>query len=405
MIHAGDTGDVACDHYHRWAEDIALMRALGLTAYRFSVSWSRIMPTGRGRANQAGLSFYERLVDGLLASNIQPVLTLFHWDLPADLDDHGGWLNRDSAAWFAEYAAALVRALDDRVTLWVTMNEPWVIADGGYLHGVLAPGHRSRFEAPRVTHNLLRAHAAAVTAYRSLGRHQIGIVVNLEPQYPASDRPTDRAAAVRADAYMNRHYLDPLLRGTYPRELHEIFAEAWPPSADAEASALAVPIDFLGVNYYTRKVVRARHSQYPTGAAQVRQPRAAHTEMDWEVYPAGLTDVLCWIRERYGPIPLYVTENGAAFYDPPRAEAGVVDDPLRVSYYRTHLAAVADALAAGVDVRGYFAWSLLDNFEWSHGYSKRFGLIHVDFATQQRTLKASAAYYRDVIAQSAVEDD
>lgn len=358
------------------------------------------MPTGRGRVNRAGLSFYERLVDGLLASNIQPVLTLFHWDLPADLDDRGGWLNRDCAEWFAEYAAVLVRALDDRVALWVTINEPWVIADGGYLHGVLAPGHRSRFEAPRVTHNLLRANAATVAAYRSLGRHEIGLVVNLEPQYPASDRPTDRAAAARADAYMNRQYLDPLLRGMYPEELREIFAEAWPETADAEASTLRAPIDFLGVNYYTRKVVRARRSHYPTGAASVRQPRGAHTEMDWEVYPAGLTDVLSWIRERYGPVPLYVTENGAAFYDPPLAAATGVEDPLRVSYYRTHLGAVADALAAGVDVRGYFAWSLLDNFEWSYGYSKRFGLIHVDFTTQQRTLKASAAYYRDVIAQA-----
>ena len=197
------------------------------------------MPTGRGRVNRAGLSFYERLVDGLLASNIQPVLTLFHWDLPADLDDRGGWLNRDSAEWFAEYAAVLVRALDDRVPLWVTINEPWVIADGGYLRGVLAPGHRSRFEAPRVTHNLLRAHAAAVMAYRSLGRHHIGIVVNLEPQYPATDRPTDRAAAARADAYMNRHYLDPVLLGAYPEELREIFADAWPETADAEASAIS----------------------------------------------------------------------------------------------------------------------------------------------------------------------
>lgn len=362
------------------------------------------MPTGRGRVNRAGLSFYERLVDGLLASNIQPVLTLFHWDLPADLEDRGGWLNRDCAEWFAEYAAVLVRALDDRVPLWVTINEPWVIADGGYLRGVLAPGHRSRFEAPRVAHNLLRAHAAAVTAYRSLGRHHIGIVVNLEPQYPATDRPTDRAAAERADAYMNRQYLDPLLMGAYPEELREIFADAWPETADTEALAVAVPIDFLGVNYYTRKVVRARRGAYPTGAAPVRQPHAAHTEMDWEVYPAGLTDVLSWIRERYGSIPLYVTENGAAFYDPPRAEGGVVDDPLRVSYYRTHLRAVADAIAAGVDVRGYFAWSLLDNFEWNHGYSKRFGLIHVDYATQMRTLKASAASYRDIIAQSGIPD-
>lgn len=393
----GDTGDTACDHYRLWSRDIALMRALGLTAYRFSVSWSRIMPAGRGRVNPAGLAFYERLVDGLLASNIQPVATLYHWDLPADLDDHGGWLNRDSAAWFADYLTAVVRALDDRVTLWATLNEPWVVADPGYLRGVLAPGHRGAFEAPRVTHNLLRAHAAGVAAYRSVGRHRIGIVVNLEPQYAASSRAADREAATRADAYLNRQYLDPLFFGTYPDEIVAMFGEAWPAAASAEAHALRTPMDFLGVNYYSRKVVRADRRHFPTRAAPVRQRRAPHTDMGWEVYPAGLTDVLCQVRDRYGTIPLYITENGAAYPDPDVAVDDRVEDPLRVDYYRGHLAAASDALRAGVDLRGYFAWSLLDNFEWSYGYSKRFGLVHVDFATQRRTLKASAEFYRGVI--------
>jgi beta-glucosidase len=396
-VHNGETGDIACDHYHRWSEDIALMRDLGLTAYRFSVSWSRVMPTGRGRVNAAGLSFYERLVDELLASNIQPVLTLFHWDLPADLDDRGGWLNPDSASWFADYARTLARALDDRVALWVTFNEPGIVADAGYLRGLFAPGHRSRFEAPRATHNLLRAHAAAVAAYRSVGRHQIGIVVNLEPQYAASATPADQAAAARANAYANRYYLDPLLLGSYPDEVREMFGEAWPDAASVESPTLRVPFDFLGVNYYSRRVVRANRHGYPTGTRALRQPGRVHTEMGWEVYPAGLTDILCWVRDRYGTIPVYITENGAAFDDPPTAKRGRVNDPLRVRYYRSHLRAALDAVRAGVDLRGYFAWSLLDNFEWTHGYSKRFGLIHVDFATQQRTMKASGEFFRDVI--------
>jgi beta-glucosidase len=397
MVRNGDTGDVACDHYHRWREDVALMRALGLTAYRFSVSWSRIMPTGRGRANAAGLSFYERLVDELLASNIQPLVTLFHWDLPADLDDRGGWLNPDCASWFAEYAAVLVGALDDRVRLWATINEPWVVADVGYLRGVHAPGHRNRFEAPRVTHNLLRAHAAAVAAYRSVGRHEIGLVVNLEPQHPASDRPADQAAAARADAYLNRQYLDPIFFGSYPDDVSAMFGAAWPDIAAADVTALRAPIDFLGVNYYSRRVVRADRRRFPTGAAPVAPRQAPHTEMGWEVYPAGLAEVLRWVRDRYGSIPLYVTENGAAVSDPPTALGGRIDDPLRVEYYRGHLRAALDALHSGVDLRGYFAWSLLDNFEWSYGYSKRFGLVHVDFASQQRTRKASAEFYADVI--------
>jgi beta-glucosidase len=402
MVRGGDTGDVACDHYHRWPEDIALMRALGLTAYRFSVSWSRIMPTGRGRVNAAGLSFYERLVDGLLASNIQPLVTLFHWDLPADLDDRGGWSNPDCAQWFADYTAALVARLDDRVRLWATLNEPWVVADGGYLHGALAPGHRNAFEAPRVTHNLLRAHAAAVAAYRSLGRHEIGLVVNLEPQFAASSRAADRAAMLRADAYLNRQYLDPLLLGEYPDELREMFGAAWPDLAAADVATLRTPIDFLGVNYYSRRVVRADARSYPTGARAVRQRGAEHTAIGWEVYPAGLTDVLCWVRDRYGAIPLYVTENGAAFADPRRPVRGVIADRRRVEYLRTHLLATRTAMRRGVDVRGYFAWSLLDNFEWSYGYSKRFGLVHVDFASQRRTLKASATFYAEVIREGRV---
>lgn len=371
------------------------MADLGLKAYRFSISWSRVLPSGRGKVNPRGLAFYERLVDALLEKGIRPFATIFHWDLPAALEDRGGWLNPDVADWFAEYAGALFRALDDRVTLWATLNEPWVVTDGGYLHGVLAPGHRSPFEAAIASHNLLRAHAAAVAEYRARGRHAIGLVVNLEPKHAASSSPRDRAAALRADVYMNRQYLDPVFRGRYPKELAAIFGEAWPrPSPDV--SGVALPLDFLGVNYYTRGLVRHDPGVPHLSAARVRRPRRLHTETHWEVYPAGLTESLLWVRRRYGDIPMYVTENGAAFYDPPASE-DLVADGLRVRYLREHLLAAQRALEAGVDLRGYFVWSLLDNFEWSHGYSKRFGIVHVDYRTQQRTPKASALLYAEVI--------
>ena len=398
--HQGETGDVACDHYRRWREDVALMAELGLGAYRFSVSWSRVFPEGTGRVNQAGLDFYARLVDALLERGIRPAPTLYHWDLPAALDDRGGWTNPDVADWFAAYASTLFRALGDRVPMWSTLNEPWVVMNAGYLHGDHAPGHRSPFEAARVTHNLLRAHAAAVRAYRAEARQRIGLVVNLEPKYPASDAPEDVAATARADAYMNRQYLDPVFLGRYPEELREVFGEAWPDFPAAEVEALREPVDFLGINYYKRAVVRHDPGDFPVREGPVRQPRHTHTELGWEVWAQGLEDVLVWVRERYGEVPLYVTENGAAFYDPPVAEGEVVEDPLRVAYYREHLRAALRAVGRGVDLRGYFAWSLLDNYEWSAGYSKRFGLFHVDFETQQRTPKRSARFYREVIRTS-----
>jgi beta-glucosidase len=392
----GDTGDLACDHYHRYREDVALMGELGLNAYRFSTSWSRVLPEGRGRVNAPGLAFYERLVDALLEQGIQPMLTLYHWDLPAALDRLGGWLNPDSAHWFADYAHLLFRTLDDRVKLWVTVNEPWVVVDGGYLHGVLAPGQRNLFAAPRASHNLLRAHAAAVQVYRAAGRHQIGLVVNLEPKYPATESAEDFAATMRADAYWNRQYLDPVFLGVYPPELAEIFGAAWPAFPAADLDLIRQPLDFLGVNYYSRQVVQHDPGDWPLQAARIRQPRQTYTSLDWEVYPQGLTDILEWVARRYGPLPLYITENGAAFYDSPQTE-GLVDDPLRQRYLRDHLRAALEARRQGVDLRGYFAWSLLDNFEWAYGYTPRFGLTHVDYATQQRTIKASGRFYAEVI--------
>lgn len=405
MTTNGDTGDVACDHYRRYADDVALMAELGMQAYRFSVSWSRVLPTGRGAVNRAGLDFYDRLVDALCAKGISPQVTLFHWDLPAALDDLGGWLNRDIAGWFADYAEVMFRKLDDRVARWVTLNEPWVVSDGGYLHGALAPGHRSRFEGPIASHNLMRAHGAAVQRYREIGAKEIGLVVNLEPQVAASADPADVAAANRVDAYMNRQYLDPALLGSYPPEMTEIFGEAWPAWPAEDLALIQQPIDFIGVNYYTRGVKRDDAKGY-LRAALVKQPNSTYTETAWEVFPSAFTDILVWVHERYGGLPIYVMENGAAFYDPPVAEAGRVRDPLRVSYLRSHLRAARDAIARGVDLRGYMVWSLLDNLEWSLGFSKRFGIVHVDFETQTRTPKDSARYYAKVIAShGAVLDD
>ena len=393
----GDHGDIACDHYRRWRDDLSLMRELGLSAYRFSISWSRILPAGTGTVNERGLDFYRRLVDGLLEAGIAPNVTLFHWDLPAALDDRGGWLNRDAGDWFADYARVMFKALGDRVPMWATLNEPWVVTDGGYLHGLLAPGHRNLYEAPIATHNLMRAHGAAVQAYRAEAKRAIGLVVNLEPKYPASDSENDLLATRQADAYMNRQYLDAACFGTYPEELREIFGDAWPEWPEADMAAIKQPIDFIGINYYTRNVTERWPLSLPLRAHGARQQHAIYTETGWEVHAASLTRVLVWVKERYGNIPLYVTENGAAFYDPPMAIDGRIDDPLRVHYYREHLRAVAEAMRQGVDLRGYFAWSLLDNFEWSHGYSKRFGIIHVDYETQARTIKTSGRFYADVI--------
>jgi beta-glucosidase len=394
------TGDVACDHYRRYKEDVGLMRELGTNAYRFSVSWSRIFPEGTGSVNKKGIDFYSRLVDELLDKGIKPNCTLYHWDLPEALDNRGGWLNRDIADWFADYATTMFDALGDRVEMWSTLNEPWVVTDGGYLHGVLAPGHANFFEAPLASHNLMRSHGMGVERFRSskaAKKGKIGIAVNLEPKYPASQSPEDLEATRRADAYMNRQYLDPVFLGHYPKELTEIFGEAWPEWPDADMRLIRQPIDFLGINYYTRNVTRYYRDILPLRSKGVPQVDAVTTQTDWEVFPEALTRVLLWVTERYGKVPIYITENGAAFYDPPTPLDGRVEDPLRVEYYRQHLRAAHDAMSKGVDLRGYFAWSLLDNYEWALGYSKRFGIIHVDYSTQKRTIKSSGRYYAEVI--------
>lgn len=395
MTANGETGDIACDHYRRYRDDVALMRELGLTAYRFSIAWSRVLPDGTGRVNEKGLDFYRRLVDELRTNNIQPLATLFHWDLPAALDDRGGWVNRDMADWFAEYAQVCFRALDDRNPIWATLNEPWVVTDGGYLHGPLAPGHRSVFETPLAAHNLLRAHGAAVAAYRAVGKNPIGIVVNLEPKYPATNSAEDGDATKRADAYMNRQYLDPIFFGKYPEELVKMYGEAWPDFPAADFALISQKIDFVGLNYYKRGVVKNDPEKVIERASNIN-PIGTYTTTDWEVHAPSLIDVLVWMHERYNKPPIYITENGAAFYDPPRA-GDLVEDTLRVRYLREHLTAAREAIRRGVDLRGYCAWSLFDNFEWALGYAKRFGIIHVDFETLQRTIKASGRFYGEVI--------
>jgi beta-glucosidase len=394
------TGDVACDHYRRYKDDVGIMSELGLNSYRFSIAWGRIFPEGTGAVNKKGIDFYSRLVDALLEKGIKPNATLYHWDLPEALDDRGGWLNRDISNWFCDYAVTMFDALGDRVEMWSTLNEPWVVTDGGYLSGVLAPGHSNLFEAPVATHNLLRAHGSVVERFRSTKaakKGKIGIVVNLEPKYPASESSEDLDAVRRADAYMNRQFLDPVFLGKYPAELREIFGEAWPEWPDEDMRLIKQPIDFLGVNYYTRKVERHHPEYIPLRTKHVPQPQHIETATNWEVFPEALTRVLLWVTERYGKLPVYITENGAAFYDSPHTIDGRIEDPLRVEYYRQHLRAAHEAMKKGVDLRGYYAWSLLDNYEWSHGYSKRFGIVHVDYSTQQRTIKSSGRYYSDVI--------
>jgi beta-glucosidase len=395
----GDTGDVACDHYYRYESDIALMKELGLQGYRFSIAWPRVFPEGKGRINQAGLDFYSRLIDKLLENGIAPNATLYHWDLPAALDDLGGWLNPDIASWFGDYASTIFAKFGDRVPKWSTLNEPFIVSDLGYMQGILAPGHRNMYEVPRVSHNLLRAHGTGVQAFRArnVPGSQIGLAVSLEPRYEASDSEEDKAATRRMHAYSNRQFLDPALLGKYPEELKEIFGEAWIEPSDADMSLIAQPIDFVGVNYYSRSVIRHDAKRPPFFADRVPQTESPQTDMGWEIFPRGLTDTLTWIKSRYGDIPIYITESGSAWPDPPTAINDRIEDPLRTEYLISHLKAAHAAIQQGVNLRGHYAWSLLDNFEWAFGYSKRFGIVHVDYATQKRTVKDSGRFYSKVI--------
>jgi beta-glucosidase len=398
----GSTGDVACDHYHLYHTDVDLMRRLGLQAYRFSVSWPRVYPTGQGQVNPAGIDFYDRLVDALLAAGIDPYVTLYHWDLPQTLQDQGGWANRDTIGYFRDYAETVGRRLGDRVKNWITHNEPWVVAFLGNYDGVHAPGLQDLALAMQVAHNVLVSHGEAVRALRATGGpdRKVGITLNLSPMYPASDSAMDIAATLRQDGALNRLFLDPLFLGKYPEDIVALLGPAGPRVQPGDMDLIRQPIDFLGINNYTRMVVRHQPggNAIHTAEAPPRGPGHQYTAMDWEVFPDGLYEILTRVKRDYPAIPLYVTENGAAFDD--RLDDGRVDDLDRVTYLRGYTAACARAIADGVPLKGYFCWSLTDNFEWGFGFSRRFGIVYVDFATQRRVVKASGYWYRELIESS-----
>ena len=391
----GDTGAVACDSYHHYREDVRLLRELGANAFRFSISWPRIVPAGTGRVNQAGLDFYDRYVDELLGAGIEPLATLYHWDLPQALEDAGGWPRRETAERFAEYVEVVARRLGDRVPRWITVNEPWVIAWLGYGTGEHAPGRRSESDALAAAHHVLLAHGlAAEVLRRTAPQAEVGVTIDLVAFRPLSETEEDAAAVRRLDGSRNRWILDPVLRGQYPQDTLDQFSPLAPPVEDGDLRTIAAPLDFLGINYYTRNVVRAG----PAGEPVVVENEAERTTMGWEVYPNGLLELLVRLPREYEPPPILVTENGAAYADTRRGD--VVDDPERASYIERHVAAIAEAIHHGAPVQGYFVWSLLDNFEWAFGYSQRFGIVYVDFDTLERVPKASFRRYADLIAAS-----
>jgi beta-glucosidase len=391
-IYQNQTGDVACDHYHRWPEDVALLRQLGVNLYRFSISWLRVLPEGRGRVNKAGLDFYDRLVDALLAAGIQPFPTLYHWDLPQALQENGGWPERETIAAFVEYTQVVAKRLGDRVRWWTTHNEPHIVTQMGHIEGTLAPGLRDPVAGLRTAHHLLVSHGEAAQALRATARIpiEVGIALNLTPIYPASASPEDQAAADRLDLAINRAFLAPVFRGQYPPELADLFNLVGPVVQAGDLERIAEPLDFLGVNYYTRIV--ARHAP-----GNLLEAEPVHMEGErslmWEVFPEGLLVMLKRLWRDYRPSALLITENGSPYEDVVDVQ-GRIDDAPRIAFLERHLAGVRHALDQGIPVRGYCVWSLLDNFEWALGYRMRFGLVHVDFATQKRTPKASFDWYR-----------
>lgn len=409
-IAGGATADVACDHFHRWREDIERMKWLGLRGYRFSIAWPRILPEGTGVVNRAGLDFYDSLVDGLLEAGIQPHATLYHWDLPQALQDRGGWGARFILEAFAEYTDVVSQRLGDRVGSWSTHNEPWCVATLGHEAEHHAPAHREPAEALRVAHHLLVSHGMAVKILReNAPGAEVGIVLNLVPATPNSDSEEDLEALRRFDGFFNRWYLDPLYRGHYPEDAiadrvrsGHLESAALPFVEDGDMELAAVPTDFLGVNYYSRLVVQAGPDGNASGVRMV--PEEELDQMGWEDYPDGLYQILDRVHRDYSPARLYITENGTALDNGPDA-TGRIADTRRVDYLSGHLEACARAVQDGIPLAGYFAWSLMDNFEWAHGYARRFGLYWVDFETQQRLPKDSAFYYRDFLAAHAAGVD
>ncbi len=386
----GDTGAVACDHYHRWPGDLDLVRDGGFAAYRFSFAWPRLLPQGTGQVNEKGVAFYDRLIDGMLERGLQPFATLYHWDLPSALQDKGGWTNRDVAGWFADYAALVARRFGDRLVSTATINEPWCVSVLGHLLGRHAPGLRDLRAAARAMHHVLLAHGTAIDVLRGEAVKNLGIVLNLELSVPASASADDMAAAELWDGIYNRWFLGGVLKGAYPADITERLAAFMPEGWQDDMATVSRPLDWCGINYYTRSLWRHDPSGGILPFAKVDGP-LEKTDIGWEIYPQGLTELLLRVSRDYTDLPLYVTENGMA-------EIAGFDDERRVRFYAAHLDALRAAQAAGADVRGYFAWSLMDNFEWAEGYAKRFGLVEVDFATQQRAPRASYRAFGDMLA-------
>lgn len=405
------TGDIACDHYHRVEQDVAMMAQLGLQSYRFSIAWSRVMPDGRGHVNAEGLAFYQRLVDLLLGHGITPCPTLFHWDLPQGLEEIGGFRNRDTVSWFGDYAALMVRELGDRVSMWSTFNEPWCYAYLGHAAGLHAPGLTDPSAAVTVAHHELLAHGLAVRAMRAeRDGLQLGIVIN-PSNIRSEGAPAAPAAQIRLiDAIHNRWWFDGTLRGEYPADLLASYGALADAIQPGDMETIAQPLDWMGINYYFDILVRGveageptdRMRAYPTVAGVTEaDERDEHTDMGWPITPEGFTELLLRLHDEYPNMPpIYITENGCAYDDP--VVAGRCADPRRIEYLDLHLRALRDAMSRGVDVRGYYQWSLMDNFEWALGYDKRFGLVHVDFETLQRTPRDSALWYRDVITRNGL---
>jgi len=409
-IDNGDTGDVACDHYRRWREDVDLLASLNLDAYRFSIAWPRLFPTGRGPLNRAGLDHYSRLIDALLERGIEPVVTLYHWDLPQALEDEGGWRSRDTVERFAEYAATCFDAYGDRVNWWLTINEPWIVGLLGYLHGLHAPGYEDDVLGEvTVFHHLLLAHGRAVQEYRrGGGTGRIGLAPNLSPHYPASDDPADVEVTHASDGYVNRWFLDAIYKGEYPADMRARYEELLGPLEfvrDGDLATIAEPTDYLGINYYSFRVMQAVPGDRPWPWRVIvpeNVPTTAgftggvvSTDAGTPIVPWALTDLLVRVRDDYGAPPIMITENGAVFPDAPH-------DPRRVRFVHDHVAALHEAIARGVPVVGYCHWSFLDNFEWKLGYAQRFGLVHVDYETQRRTVKSSGRYYAEIAKANAL---
>lgn len=402
-IERGENADVAVDHYHRWQEDVDIMAELGLQAYCFSISWPRVMPAGIGKVNAAGLDFYDRLVDGLLAKKITPFVMLYHWELPQALEDKGGWGERDTALSFADYAHHVVQRLGDRVTYWITHNEPFVAAMAGYFTGEHAPGVQNPAIALRATHHLLLSHGRAIQVMRSELPHaaKLGIILNLSPTYPASERQEDIQAAERYDGAANRLFLDPVFRGKYPLDMEAMLGPLFPDVQPGDMQTIAQPLDFLGVNYYSRAVIHY-DPDFPIIQASETHPIGNEYSQMWEIYPSGIYDILVRTYKDYHPAAMFVTENGVCVPDGVDFD-GRVRDYRRIRYLRDHIAQVHRALEAGVPLRGYFHWTVMDNFEWAYGYRMRFGLVYVDFETQKRVVKNSGRWYAQVIRQNGFD--